>query len=48
MMEAGALECWVPSKNQGVTIPFEEADKFICNPPSDRRQFDLYLKLRGL
>jgi hypothetical protein len=48
VIESGALECWNPIVGKGVTIPFEEADKFVCRPPSGQREYDLYLKLRGL
>lgn len=48
LVEQGALECWNPIVGKGVTIPFEEADKFVCKPPSGQREYDLYLKLRGL
>lgn len=44
----GALECWNPALRKGVTIPFEEADKFVCKPPASQKEYDLYLKLRGL
>ncbi len=46
--QPGALECYDPFAKKGKTIPFEEADKFVCRPPAGQREYDLYLKLRGL
>lgn len=46
--EPGALECYDPLTKKGMTVPFEEADKYVCEPPAARREQDLYLKLRGL
>lgn len=46
--DPGALECFDPVTNLGATLPFSAADKFICQPPAARKEYDLYLKLRGI
>lgn len=44
----GILECYNPANNHGFEVPLTEADKYVCRPPGSQREFDLYLKLRGL
>lgn len=45
---SGALECYNPATGKGFTIPFGQADKYVCKPPAGAREQDLYYKLRGL
>lgn len=47
--DPGALECFDPAAAvKGFELPFSAADKFICKPPAGQKEYDLYLKLRGI
>lgn len=46
--DPGALECFDPVAGKGFQLPFSAADKFICKPPASQKEYDLYLKLRGI
>lgn len=46
--DPGALECFDPLTMRGYSVPFSEGDKFICRPPGAQKEYDLYLKLRGI